>query len=318
VSPKRITIGFSSHHIEVLPFMRWQMERHHTIILEEPPSALFPEMLAGLIPAEDYLMEADSQFPQFDCQMCGLIREMHREGKQILQVEPYLETLIRIHELLTARGTKDEVKAIPGLTKVYEAESMASGALINFYSTSMGAAFIDVVAAVKIFAKADAKRLSLREDLRARAIASMAGSSDSIFVEAGYIHYPLYLYLRRELGSHRMVKVVYPMQGAVRGLGGKRRNMGPGDILTLHYALGHNPPDSLSDLLAARSLIYIKIIEKDELLPGSSPTPHCEDEVRINRIVDNLSLDDCAILFDRIRRMSNREARASVGLQLDS
>lgn len=318
MSLKRITIGFSSHHIEVLLFMRCQMERHRTIILEEPPSALFPEMLAGLITIEDYLMETDSQFPQFDRQMCEVIREMHHHGKQILQIEPYLEKLIQIHELLTAGGTKDEVKSIPGLAEVYEAESMASGALINFYSISMGAAFVDVVTAVKIFAKADAKRLSLREDLRARAIASMAGSSDSIFVEAGYIHYPLYLYLRRELGSHRMVKVVYPMQRAVRGLGGKRRNMGPGDILTLHYALGHNPPDSLSDLLAARSLIYIKIIEKDELLPGSSPTPHCEDEVRINRIVDNLSLDDCAILFDRIRRMSNREARAAVGLQLDS
>lgn len=94
--------------------------------------------------------------------------------------------------------------------------------------------------------------------------------------------------------------------------------MGPGDILTLHYALGHNPPESLSDLLAARSLIYIKMIEKEELLPGSSPTPHCEDEVRINRIVDNMSLNDCAVLFDKLRRMSNREARAAVGLHLDS
>lgn len=90
--------------------------------------------------------------------------------------------------------------------------------------------------------------------------------------------------------------------------------MGPGDILTLHYALGHNPPESLSDLLAARSLIYIKMIEKEELLQGSSPTPHCEDEVRINRIVDTLNLDECAILFNKIRRMSNKEARAAAGL----
>lgn len=112
------------------------MELHRAVILEEPPSALFPEMLAGLIPAEDYLMEADSQFPQFDCQMCGLIREMHREGKQIFQVEPYLEMLIRIHELLAAGKTKEDVKAMPALKEVYEAESMASGALITFYSTS--------------------------------------------------------------------------------------------------------------------------------------------------------------------------------------
>jgi hypothetical protein len=228
---------------------------HRTIILEEPSSALFPEMLDGHIPVEDYLLETDSQFPQFDRLMCDLIREMHQKGKQIIQVEPYLERLIRIHELFAAGKTKEDVRGTSALKEVYEAESIANGALITFYSTSMRAPFAEVVQAVKAFAQTDASRLRLRENLRARAIASIAKSPDSIFIEAGYIHYPLYRYLQRELEAYRKVKVIYLMEEAARRLGGKRRNMGPGDILTLHYALGHNPPKNLADLLAARSLI---------------------------------------------------------------
>jgi len=48
--------------------------------------------------------------------------------------------------------------------------------------------FPKVVKAVKTFARSDARRLLLRDQLRARAIASMAGPGSSIFVEAGYIH----------------------------------------------------------------------------------------------------------------------------------
>lgn len=57
---------------------------------------------------------------------------------------------------------------------------------------------------------------------------------------------------------------------------------------------------SLADLLAARSLIYIKLIEKDELIPGASTAPHAEGEIRINAMVDRLSFEDCEMIFDRI------------------
>ena len=82
--------------------------------------------------------------------------------------------------------------------------------------------------------------------------------------------------------------------------------MGPGDILTLHYALHGGMPEHQSDLLAARSLIYIKLLQKDELLPGDSDAPHSEDQVRVNRVVDSLSLEDCQVLFDQIR-LAKRE-----------
>jgi len=41
-----ITIGFSSHHTEVLPYARQQMQQHRIVALEEPPPVQeFIEML---------------------------------------------------------------------------------------------------------------------------------------------------------------------------------------------------------------------------------------------------------------------------------
>ena len=39
-----VTVGFVSHHVEALPFIRKQMERHETLVLEEPSAPSFPGM----------------------------------------------------------------------------------------------------------------------------------------------------------------------------------------------------------------------------------------------------------------------------------
>jgi hypothetical protein len=87
----------------------------------------------------------------------------------------------------------------------------------------------------------------------------------------------------------------------IKKLQGKRRNMGPGDILTLHYAFHEGLREELANLLAARSLIYIKLIEKEEIIPGKDETPHAESEVKVNRLVDRLNFNQCRELFERIR-----------------
>jgi hypothetical protein len=83
--------------------------------------------------------------------------------------------------------------------------------------------------------------------------------------------------------------------------------MGPGDILTLHYALQRPLSEDRADLLAGRSLIYVKLLNKDELLPRASAAPHSEDQARVNRMVDVLSLEACRALFGQIRA-AKREA----------
>ncbi|HYR02886.1 MAG TPA: hypothetical protein VES58_06040, partial [Syntrophobacteria bacterium] len=297
-----ITIGFSSHHVEALPFAREQMERHQTIILEEPPSPGFAQMLEGTMPLDDYLLELDSGFPEFDRRMHQLLIEFHRQGKRILQMEPYLERLLQIHELFADGTTPDAVLGMTELRDVYLAENHATGALLGFYALSMKAPFEEMVEGVKRFARADAMRLVLRERLRARAIVELVRPGDSTYVEAGYIHYPLYRFLRQELGRREKIGVVFLLEPVVRKLGGKRRNLGPGDILTLHYAFHNTIPAERANLLAARSLIYIKLINKEELLPRESEVPHSEDEVMVNRLVESLDLPQCRDLFDRIRR----------------
>ncbi len=67
------------------------------------------------------------------------------------------------------------------------------------------------------------------------------------------------------------------------------------------------------DLLAARSLIYIKLLGKEELAPDPSrPTPHTDDELRACRLTAALMVEDCAALYPEIRRLSSGEALESV------
>jgi hypothetical protein len=303
-----LTIGFSSHQSETLPFARREMERHRMIILEEPPSSKFSAMLEGRVSIDEYMLESESAFPAFERLMSALLRTLHGEGRKILQVEPYLERLIQIHEHF-AEGVKPEkVMKMPGLREVYKAEKAATGALIRFYASSVKAPFGRVIEAVKAFALEDAKRLTLRAELRARAIAGLRREDTDTYVEAGYIHYPLYLLLRRQLGGKEKIRVVYLMAPILRAMGAKRRNMGPGDVLTLHYALNGALSSETADLFAARSLIHIKLIQKEELLPGDSNAPHSEDELLVNGLVDRLAYEDCEKLYGQTRFVKREQA----------
>ena len=104
-----ITIGFSSHHAEALPYARRQMEKHQIIVLEEAPLPNFLDMLDGRLSIDEYMMALDSGFPGFERLMCVLLRDLHSKGRQIIQVEPYLETLLQIHELLSDGNTPEDV-----------------------------------------------------------------------------------------------------------------------------------------------------------------------------------------------------------------
>ncbi|MBW1981878.1 MAG: hypothetical protein JRJ12_11720 [Deltaproteobacteria bacterium] len=78
----------------------------------------------------------------------------------------------------------------------------------------------------------------------------------------------------------------------------------------MHYVFGKGLTQAQESLLAARSLIYIKLLGKEELLPGDSIAPHAEEEVAVNRLVDSLKYEDCERLFPKIRLASREEALA--------
>ena len=313
-----ITIAFSSHHAETLPFAGREMARHGLIVLEEPPSPKFSSMLEGRVSIDEYMLESESAFPAFERRMSELLQVLHREGRKIVQVEPYLERLVEIHEHFAGGIKPEEVMRMPGLSAVYKVEKAATGALIRFYAASVNAPFSHIIEDVKAFALEDAKRLTLRAELRSGAIAKLRREKTETYVEAGYIHYPLYLFLRRQLGEKERVRVVYLMQPVLKSIGAKRRNMGPGDVLTLHYALHRVPCSETVDLLAARSLIHIKLIQKEELLPGDSDAPHSEDELLVNGLVERLGYEDCERLYKETRFAKREQALEVVARYLES
>ena len=303
-----ITIGFSSHRAEIIPFARQIMGQHHIIVLEEPPHPKFADMLDGYLSISEFLMEIDIEFPEFDRLMCNEARRLHQQGKKLLQIEPYLERLLNIHEYFADGLAPEDVLNMADLNAVYLAEKSATGALINFYARSMEKDFKQVIESVKTFATADARRSNLRSALRSQAIVAL-DTTKKTYVESGYIHYPLYRYLLHNFKGNQNIRTVYLMQPVFTKLGCKRRNMGPGDILTLYYALNLTIKKDLANLLAARSLIYTQLIETQEMLPDPiNMTPHSLDEARVNRLLDRLGFEDCKTLYSEIRFKNRQES----------
>ena len=276
------------------------MHESDTIILEEPQTTGFVEMLRGDVAVDAYLLQVDASFPVFSKNLCSELRKLFVQGKRIVQVEPYLDCLVQIHEFFADGKTPEYVLSLDGLRDVYLAEKEATGALITFYSLSVKEDFRAVIDSVKVFAQRDAHRIKLRDFMRARAIAELAATGGNLFVEAGYIHYGLYHFLTKQIGQQLRVQPVFLLQSVFDTLQAKRRNIGPGDVLTLLYVLHNSVPADRADLLAARSLIAAQLVTKEELQPDNS-FPHCEDDAMVNALVSSLDYERCRQLYQRIR-----------------
>lgn len=276
------------------------MHESDIIILEEPQTTGFVEMLRGEVAVDAYLLQVDASFPVFSKNLCLELRKLFVQGKRIVQVEPYLDCLVQIHEFFADGKTPEYVLSLDGLRDVYLAEKEATGALITFYSLSMKEDFRAVIDSVKVFAQRDAHRIKLRDFMRARAIAELAATGGNLFVEAGYIHYGLYHFLTKQIGQQLRVQPVFLLQSVFDTLQAKRRNIGPGDVLTLLYVLHKSVPADRADLLAARSLLAVQLVTKEELQPDNS-FPHCEDDAMVNALVSSLDYERCRQLYQRIR-----------------
>lgn len=307
-APPVITIGFSSHRLEVLPAVREEMSRHEAVILEEPPEEDFRDFLKGAISAAQYLEDKDLEFPEFSLRQLEVVRDLHKKNKTIFQVEPYQERLIRIHESLAAGHPRAEVENRPEFNAIYAAESAASRTLLTFYTAAHTAAFARVVRTVKEFARTDAARFRLRDRLRAEAIAPLSRTFSRLYVEAGYIHLFLVKALAGLLPGEVRLKPKFVLACRSLPVIGRPRPLGPGDLLTLHYIFGGQISPERENLLAARSLIHIQLLTKRELAPAADPTPHLTDEIQAVRLSSRLSFEDCATLYPQVRKASPEEA----------
>ena len=304
-----ITIGFSSHMMEVIPFAKRLMENHDVVIIEEAPNPKFIAMLKKEISIDEYLSEVDSGFPEFSRRIYKLLRWFYQRGKEILQIEPHMERLMRIHNMFFKGKEPSDVLRISGMREVYKAEREATGALLHFYESSMGNSFQKVLEAVKNFARADAERFRLRDTMRAKAIAKVLSEGKMVYVEAGAVHTYLEKALRKTLGKKCLIKSEFLLEPVVKKLTGRKQVIAPGDTLTKHYILRRKTNDEFETLQAARALVYIQLLEKEEMAPSrSEKTPHIKDEIRAIALVNKLTLTQCEELYKKIRFRDRHEA----------
>lgn len=322
----QVTLSLSVHRPEMAPLIADQMGRHETVFLEEPPDTNFKQMLTGGLDVDDYLAHLDVEYPAFSQSMCYFLRELRAQGKQVYQVEPFLEILLGIHEFFAEGHHPRELQKHSIQYPVYLVERNASQALLGYYQTVMAGSFDDTIGAIIKFARMDAARFCLRDSLRAQEIASMVRKYSSSYVEAGMMHYPLWRLLRQQLQENAQVKMVFLADEIRKSSGPKGHLYGPGDQLTLRYifqpAILNTPRE---ELLAARAIIYSKIIEKEELTEDLNKFPHLCDELDCIQIARQLSMADCRRLFPLVRRAKSAESReivaeylAEFGFQLET
>ncbi len=313
ISMQKITIGLSMHRPEMISSIADWMRRHDTIILEEPPTDGFEQMLAGLLTVEDYLRQLDVEYPVFSRDMCYLLRELKAQGKKIFQVEPYLEILLGIHDFFAEGHRPQELDKESIQYPVYLAERNATGALLAYYQTVMTGSFEKTLETVIQFARLDAARFRLRDSLRAQELVPLVQRCPSAFIEAGVIHYPLWRLLRRQMSLPNRLQLIFLSDAALKILGRKGHLYGPGDQLTLLYIFHTNIAKTIHEqVLAARSILFSKIIENEELTDNLNSFPHLRDELACIRMTKQLTLDDCRRLFPQVRRAKRDDARQIV------
>jgi hypothetical protein len=301
-----LTIAFSPHRIETLSFAQKLMQEHDFIILEEPKNPLFYDFLENKVSLEDYLKSSDFWFPEFVKETLLLMKSLYNQGKVILQVEPYLEIVSKLQNVGEKEGNLENLLEDPEIKEVYLRENKAVGKLIEFYEASVGNDFSKIISTVKDFSKADAERFRLRDYLRAKAILKILPPKGKIYIESGTIHIYFKKLLRIYLKGTWKISHKFLLEDFLKPKFNKPWIFPPGELLTLRYILKRKENPQMEDLLAARSLIYIKIIPKEEIIPTpEDPFPHATREISAINMVNKLSFEDCKILYKSLFFIKN-------------
>ena len=143
MTKQNITLGLSEHRPEMIPIISNRMRSHEAVFLEEPPTEGFEQMLAGELAVDEYLRQIDMEYPAFSGEMCYLLQELKADGKQIHQVEPFLQMLLDIHDFFTEGNRPEDLDRKSAHYPVYLAERRATKALLDYYQTAMNGSFED-------------------------------------------------------------------------------------------------------------------------------------------------------------------------------
>lgn len=306
-----VTLGFTVFRPETAPFAARAMEGHDLIVLEEPRTPGFEEMLGGELPIDEYLMLTDFEFPEYATAQCRSLQILHARGAAVLQVHPWMDELVAIHEFFAAGNGPADIPTGGRAWAVYARERDWSAKLLAFYKAAGRKDFEGILDAVNDFAMADAAKISDMDRDRAAALTDVLPGRSRAYVESGAIHHDMVGLMIRALG-HGRVRTIHLMEEACLARHGRRRLIPPGDLLTFRHLLGAPRDRAVESLLAARAVVYNRLMEKDESFESASPFPHMDAEAVVLQIVGGLGIEQCRDLFGRIRHLSVHESLALV------
>jgi hypothetical protein len=304
-----LSLIYSNHRPETLELTAEIMGNHDLILLEEPIHQEFTRMLTGQLPIEEYLLDQDLEYPEFSLQQNKILQHLFQQGKMLKQVEPFIDNLLHIHDLFSNGNSPEDLPRPSLLFDVYSREKNATGRLLHYYSAVRSDDFGHIIDSIKDFARADAERFRLRDSLRAKTIAECLQGNSSIYIEAGPMHVLLEEFIRENLPDKWTMQTINIEQLLLQKIGIQGTIFSPGDELTANYLLQRNQSVEREDLLSARSLIYAKIVTKEENAEMSSLYAHAHNEHEVIESVNALSMNECKQLFFKIRDFPTATAK---------
>ena len=311
MTPPTVTLGFTVFRPETAPFAARAMAGHDLVVLEEPRTPGFEEMLAGDLDVDEYLMLTDFEFPEYAKAQCRTLQSLHAAGAAVLQLHPWMDELVGIHEFFAAGNGPGDIPTGGRPWAVYSRERDWSAKLLAFYKAAGKRDFDAILEAVNDFAMADAAKISDMDKDRAAAVADVLPRSGRAYVECGSIHHDMVGFMLLALGRGR-VRTVHLMEEVCLARYGRRRLIPPGDVLTFRHLLEAPRDPAKERILAARAVVYNRLMEKDETFESASDYPHMDAEATVLQIVGGLGLEQCRELFGRIRHLGVRESLALV------
>jgi len=296
-----INVGFTTHRVEILKLLEKELEKSKAIILEEPKNTKLYDYFEGKKGLSEYIEELNTTLPVFTIHFLKLLKKMHGKGIKILQIEPYLENLEKIYRAID-KGEFENAAMGEDIETVREVERKATEMLIKYQEAFLRQDFDGVIDATINFTKADAERFRVRDYMRAREIKEIMEKDElpsNIFVEAGQMHFLLPEHLSRMLQNSEItvIKIVEKMAEYCN----LKLISNPGNQLTSEYIMGKKIDRDYERLMAARGIIYISLIKKEEMVPSNNnPCPHLMDEMRVADYVSKLSYEDCRKKFIKL------------------
>ncbi|MFP3909470.1 MAG: hypothetical protein ACOC5L_03620 [Halobacteriota archaeon] len=296
---RKITVALTSHRVEMLDLLEEEARKNQVLILEEPQNEGLYQFLEGKMDAEYYISQIDTTFPVFTGKYLSLLKELYNEDLEIVQIDPYSQHLEEINKAIE-EGKLDELSG-KGIDVVKRVEKGVTYAWLKYQQEFVDQNFDEIVKGTIFFAQADAQRFRSKDFMRAKHIASFLETSESsnILVETGRMHFLLPEILKK-LIEDSYIATVDLVEKKARSCNIQLFE-NPGNLLTEEYIINKKLGEEEAKLMAAQGLIYISLIEKEELLPtDKNPCPHLKDENKIAEYANGLSYDQCKQEFERI------------------